>query len=78
MNKKAVLTKDLFECDIPFLKEVFEKSTYPWEILPQIKGIVKELLEKGIPGYHLLKEGVLTLQGRMNRKKWRTSCWGTV
>ena len=50
MNRKAVLTKDLFECDIPFLKEVFEKSTYPWEILPQIKGIVKELLEKGHAG----------------------------
>ncbi len=59
MNKKNVLTKDLFECDIPFLKEVFDKSTYPWEILPQIKEIVKDLLAKGIPGYHLLKEGVL-------------------
>ena len=59
MNKKLVLTKDLFECDIPFLKDAFDKSTYPWEILPQIKDIIKELLEKGIPGYHLLKEGVL-------------------
>ena len=59
MNKKLVLTKDLFDCDIPFLKEIFVKSTYPWEILPQIKDIIKDLLEKGIPGYHLLKEGVL-------------------
>lgn len=59
VNKKAVLTKDLFECDIPYLKEVFENSTYPWEILPQIKGIVKKVLEEGLPGYHLLKEGVL-------------------
>ena len=59
MNKKLVLTKDLFECDISFLKDAFDKSTYPWEILPQIKDIIKELLEKGIPGYHLLKEGVL-------------------
>ena len=59
MNKKAVLTKDLFECDIPFLKETFEKAQYPWEILPQIKEIIKSVLEKGLPGYHLLKEGVL-------------------
>ena len=59
MNKKLVLTKELFECDISFLKNAFDKSKYPWEILPQIKDIIKELLEKGIPGYHLLKEGVL-------------------
>ena len=59
MNKKAVLTKDLFECDVPFLKDVFAKSTYPWEILPQIKEIIKKVLAEGLPGYHLLKEGVL-------------------
>ena len=59
MNKQAVLTKDLFECDIPYLKEEFEKATYPWEILPRIKEIIKRVLETGLPGYHLLKEGVL-------------------
>ena len=59
MNKKAVLTKDLFECDIPYLKEEFEKTTYPWELLPRIKEIVKKVLAEGLPGYHLLKEGVL-------------------
>lgn len=59
MNKKAVLTKDLFECDIPYLKEEFEKTTYPWELLPRIKEIVKKVLIEGLPGYHLLKEGVL-------------------
>ena len=59
MNKQAVLTKDLFECDIPYLKEEFEKAEYPWEILPKIKEIVKRVLETGLPGYHFLKEGVL-------------------
>ena len=59
MNKKKVLTKDLFECDIPYLKKYFEKAKYPWELLPQIKGIIKDILEKGLDGYHLLKEGVL-------------------
>ena len=38
---------------------IFEKSIYPWEILPQIKLIVAKALEEGIEGYHLLKEGVL-------------------
>ena len=59
MNKKCVLTKELYECDIPFLKEEFEKTTYPWELLPRIKEIIKKALETGLPGYHLLKEGVL-------------------
>lgn len=59
VNKRAVLTKDLFECDIPYLKPYFEETTYPWELLPKIKVIIKELLEKGLPGYRLLKEGVL-------------------
>ena len=59
VNKRYVLTKDLFECNIPFLKDIFEESKYPWEILPKIKRIIIETIDKGIPGYHLLKEGVL-------------------
>lgn len=59
MNKRAVLTKDLFECEVPYLKEIFANSTYPWEILPKIKEIVAKALKEGLPGYHLLKEGVL-------------------
>ena len=59
MNKRCVLTKDLFNCDIPFLKELFDNSTYPWDMLPKIKEVIKHLLETGIPGYTLLKEGVL-------------------
>ena len=47
VNKRAVLTKDLFEVDIPFLKEEFEKTTYPWELLPRIKEIIKKALETG-------------------------------
>ena len=61
MNKKAVLIKDLFnlEDNPSYIKEFFAKYTYPWEMLPHIKELIKELLEKGIPGYTLLKEGVL-------------------
>ena len=59
VNKRKVLTKDLFDVDIPFLKKYFDETTYPWELLPKIKTIIKELLESGIPGYHLLEEGIL-------------------
>ena len=60
MNKKAILTKDLFNIEGPsYIKEFFNQYLYPWEMLPHIKELVKELLEKGIPGYKLLKEDVL-------------------
>ncbi len=61
MNKKAVKTKDLFnlEENPSFMKEFFDRYEYPWQMLPDIKKLIAELLEKGIPGYTLLKEGVL-------------------
>lgn len=59
MNKYNIKTSELFTCDIPFLKDVFEKSTYPWEILPQIKTIIKEVIEKGIDGYTEIEKGIL-------------------
>ena len=59
LNKLNIKTSELFNVESPFLKELFEKSTYPWEILPQIKVLVASLLESGIEGYHLLSEGVL-------------------
>ena len=63
MNKLNIKTAELFSTDNPLLKEVFEKSTYPWEILPQIKEIVKGALETGLEGYTLLEEGILVGEG---------------
>ena len=62
VNKKAVLTKDLFECEVPYLKEVFDKSTYPWEILPQIKDIVAKVVAEGLEGYTEIAPGVLVAE----------------
>ncbi len=59
MNKLNIKTKDLFHTEHPLLKEAFEKSTYPWEILPQIKGIVAKAVKEGLEGYHELEEGIL-------------------
>ncbi len=59
VNKLNIKTCELFEhVEAPFLKEVFANSEYPWEILPQIKEIVKNVLANGLEGYHLL-EGIL-------------------
>ena len=55
----ALKNKDLFDCKNEYLSKLFGETEYPWEILPKIKDYIKELLEKGIPGYTLLKDGVL-------------------
>lgn len=59
MNKLNIKTSELFEsCPIPFLEEVFKNSEYPWQILPQIKEIVKKQIELGVPGYTEIAPGV--------------------
>ena len=62
MNKLNIKTSELFTTEVPYLKEVFDKSTYPWEILPQIKEIVKKVLETGLEGYTEIMPGVLVAE----------------
>lgn len=56
---KLVKTKELFDCKVPYLKELFDAYEYPWEMLPHIKDHILSLIEKGIEGFTLLREGVL-------------------
>ena len=62
VNKLNIKTKDLFSTEVPYLKEVFDKSTYPWEILPQIKEIVAKVIASGLEGYHELEPGILVAE----------------
>lgn len=54
-----IKTSDLFLVETPYLKNLFADSEYPWEILPNIKNYIKALLEIGIEGFTVLKDGVL-------------------
>ncbi len=58
MNR-CVTTKELFQCETPYLKPLFDSCEYPWEMLPKIKEYILELIKEGIPGYHEIAEGVL-------------------
>ena len=58
MNK-LVKTKDLYASWPEYVNTLFEENEYPWEMLPKIKAHILELIEKGIPGYTLIAEGVL-------------------
>ena len=62
MNKLNIKTSELFSTEVPYLKEVFDKSTYPWEILPQIKEIVARVIESGLEGYTEIMPGVLVAE----------------
>lgn len=47
---------DLFSpSGIPHIDEFVFSKEYPWELLGEIKGYVKSLIEKGLDGYHLLE-----------------------
>ena len=56
---KSVKTKDLFDCQTPYLVDLFNECEYPWEMLPKIKDLAKKLVSEGIEGYTLLCDGVL-------------------
>ncbi len=57
--KKKVKTEELFECNVPYLKELFNSYEYPWEILPNIKSEISKIVDCGIKGFELLKPGIL-------------------
>lgn len=60
---KLVKTNDLYECNVPYLKELFDSCEFPWEMLSKIKDLCKTLVENGIEGFTELKPGVLVGKG---------------
>lgn len=55
-----VKVADLYnKSGIDYIDDFVFSKEYPWELLPLIKDYVKSLVEKGIPGFTKLKEGVL-------------------
>ena len=36
MNEKKVRTSELFDCEVPYLKRLFEENEYPWQMLSKI------------------------------------------
>lgn len=50
MDKK-IKTSELFHCKTPYLMDLFEKFQYPWEMLPEIKNYIYELINNGLEGF---------------------------
>lgn len=55
---KPVTIKDLFDCRTEYLKELFNRYEYPWQILPEIKSYISELVRNGLCGFEEISEGV--------------------
>ena len=55
---KLVKTADLYDCQVPYLKDLFDSCVYPWEMLPKIKDHILALIEAGLPEFTELKPGV--------------------
>ena len=55
---KRVKTKELFSCDTPYLKKLFDSAEYPWEMLPKIGEFIKELIKDGLDGFSEISTGV--------------------
>ncbi len=54
-----IKNKDLFDIKNSYIAPIFDDCEYPWEIICKIKSYIENLIKEGIPGYTLLKDGVL-------------------
>lgn len=54
-----VKTSELFSYRPSFLRELFDTSVYPWEILPKIKDFIFECVKEGIDGFTEYTDSVL-------------------
>lgn len=54
-----IKTSELYNCDVPYLKEFFASYEFPWEMLPEINKLILTLIEKGVDGFTEYKPGVL-------------------
>ena len=55
----SLKSTELFEITNPLLKNLFDNTIYPWEILSKIKNFIIETLNNPPNNLKLLKEGVL-------------------
>ena len=56
---KYVKTRDLFDCSVSYLTELFQTSIYPWEMLPKIKEHIANLINNNPMGFKAIKSNVL-------------------
>lgn len=56
---EQVKTAELFDCQVSYLKPLFEKHLYPWQMLPELKSYIRELIAAGLEGFTQIAPEVL-------------------
>lgn len=56
---EQVKTAELFDCQVSYLKPLFEKHLYPWQMLPELKAYIRELIQNGVAGFTQIAPEVL-------------------
>lgn len=59
----SIKTCDLFDVKTTYLVDLFKNSEYPWQILPEIKGYIKNLISSGLDGFSEISDGVFVGEG---------------
>ena len=57
-NNDKIHPTELFLKIPTLLRPFFEKATYPWEIVPEIKSIITQLIKAGLNDYTEIRDGV--------------------
>lgn len=63
MKNSDIKTVEMFNVRGTYLEDLFASSTYPFEILPQIKDFILKALETGLEGFKLYKKDILIGEG---------------
>lgn len=60
---REVRTSTLFTPTCPYLAPWFGETTYPWELLPQIKDRLRAWMEEGLSGFWKMGDGIWVGEG---------------
>lgn len=55
----SISISDLFECHVPYLKDLFSNHTYPWELLPLINKLAESLIKNLPEKFHKVSDEVI-------------------
>ena len=56
---EQIKTAELYDCQVSYLKPLFEKHLYPWQMLPELKGYIRQLIKDGLEGFSQIAPEVL-------------------
>jgi NDP-sugar pyrophosphorylase family protein len=56
---EQIKTAELYDCQVSYLKPLFEKHLYPWQMLPELKSYIRQLIKDGLEGFTQIAPEVL-------------------